>query len=72
MIKTYKLENLDCASCASKIERAVGKIKGVDFAAVNFLGQKLVVEAEEAKFAGLEGEILKACKKAEPDVKISL
>ena len=29
MKKVYKLEDLDCANCAAKMERAVAKIEGV-------------------------------------------
>ena len=41
----YLLKNLDCANCAAKIENSVKKIKGVDSATVNFMTQKLIIEA---------------------------
>ena len=46
MKKVYKLQNLDCAVCATKMEKAVGKLDGVQNASVNFLAQRMTVEAE--------------------------
>ena len=70
MKKLYKLEDLDCAHCASKIEEAVGKIEGVARSSVTFLTQKLEIEVEEDKAAGVTKEIKKIVKKLEPDVEV--
>ena len=43
MTKTFRLKNLDCANCAAKLERAVGKLDGVTSASINFLDRKSVV-----------------------------
>ena len=68
MKKSFKLEGLDCATCASKIEHAVKGIEGVTSASVNFLTTKMVIEGEESLF----DEIVKAAnaivKRLEPDV----
>lgn len=65
MKKVYTLEGLDCAVCAQKIEDAVRKVPGVSAARVNFILQKLTVEAgsdagkdvfENAKLAALKAE----------------
>ena len=48
MKKIYKLEELDCANCAAKMEAAINKIEGVEKASVSFMTQKLIIEAEEA------------------------
>ena len=45
MKKVYKLQDLDCANCAAKIEDAIGKIAGVEKASVSFLSQKMTIEA---------------------------
>ena len=45
MKKTIKLLDLDCGHCADKIQNAVKKIDGVTSVSVNFLGQKMVLEA---------------------------
>lgn len=72
MTKTFKMEDLDCANCAAKMERAIVKIDGVTSARVNFMGQRLTVEAEESIFDGVMKEVVKACKKVEPDCRIIL
>ncbi len=70
MKKTYILEDLDCAHCASLIEEKVGKLEGVLESKVTLLTQKLVVEVSEDKAAGLLKEIRKIVKKLEPDVEV--
>ena len=70
MKKVVRLENLDCANCAAKMERAINKIDGVEAASVNFLTQRLAVEADESRFEEIMDEIAKACRKVEPDCKI--
>ena len=50
MKKTFKLSDLDCAHCAAKIEGAVKKISGVTNVEVNFLSQKMVLEAADDRF----------------------
>ena len=70
MKKVYKLQDFDCANCAAKMERAINKIDGVERASVNFLTQRLAVEADESRFEEIMDEIAKACRKVEPDCKI--
>ena len=41
MKKVYKMQDLDCANCAAKMEREISKIDGVVKASVNFMTQKL-------------------------------
>ena len=71
MIKTYILEDLDCAHCAGKIEEAVGKLDGVKKSTCTLLTQKLVVDVEDDKAASLTAEVKKIVKKYEPDVQES-
>ncbi len=72
MKKVFKTEDLDCANCATKMERAIAKISGVTFANVNFMAQKLTVEADDAIFDDVMKEVVKVCKKIEPDCRIIL
>ena len=72
MRKTYKLIDLDCANCAAKMETAIQKIDGVTEASVSFLTQKLTVEAEDGRFEEIMKQVVKACKKVEPDCVIKL
>lgn len=72
MTKHYKLIDLDCANCAAKMENAIKKIDGVNDATVSFMTQRLTVDAEESRFDEIMKEIVKACRKVEPDCTIKL
>ena len=67
MKKTYMLEDLDCANCAAKMEEAISKIDGVTYARVSYLAQKLTLDADDARFDAIVQEVVKVCKKVEPD-----
>ena len=67
MKKTFKMIDLDCANCAAKMENAIKKIDGVSDASVSFMTQKLTVEAEDSRFEAVMDEIVRVCKKVEPD-----
>ena len=72
MKKNFKLTDLDCANCAAKMENAIKKIDGVNDAAVSFLSQRLTVDAEDSRFDEIMKQIVKTCKKVEPDCTIKL
>lgn len=67
MKKTFQMEDLDCANCAAKMEEAIKKIDGVTSATVNFMTQKLTLEAEDSRFDEIAKEAAKVCRKVEPD-----
>ena len=67
MKKQFKLLDLDCASCAAKMEQAIRKLDGVHGATVSFLAQKLTLDADDARFDAIVQEVVKVCKKVEPD-----
>ena len=70
MKKTYKID-VDCANCANKMEDAAKKTAGVKDATVSFMTQKMKVEfAEGAEQKKVMNDVLKACKKVEPDCEI--
>ena len=72
MKKTYKIE-VDCANCANLMEEAARKTGGVASATVNCMTQKMIVEFEEGQDAkAVMKDVLKACKKVEPDCEIEL
>ena len=56
MKKTIKLLDLDCGHCADKIQNAVKKIDGVTSVSVNFLGQKMVLEAPDDQVEAVQTE----------------
>ncbi|NTK42380.1 cadmium-translocating P-type ATPase [Enterococcus faecium] len=70
-MKSYRLEGLDCANCAMKIEKGVQKINGVKEATVNFTSGRLTIDAEEDHLATIEQETKKVVKELEPDVKVT-
>ncbi|MDE6618567.1 MAG: heavy-metal-associated domain-containing protein [Clostridiales bacterium] len=72
MKKVYKLQDLDCANCAAKMERAIAKIDGVTSASISFMSQRLTIEADDARFDDIMKEAVKVCKKVEPDCRIIL
>ncbi|MBI2638321.1 heavy metal translocating P-type ATPase [Candidatus Peregrinibacteria bacterium] len=47
--EVFPIHGMHCASCASKIERAVGRIAGVKSAQVNFASETLLAEFDETK-----------------------
>ena len=67
MKKIIKLENLDCANCATNMENAINKVEGVENATVNFMTQKIKLELDEKNYDTIMKEIKKVCKKVEPD-----
>lgn len=70
MKKAFKLEDLDCANCAAKMERSIAKIDGVQSVNVSFIAQKMTIEADDEKFEEIMDQVVKTCKKVEPDCKI--
>ena len=70
MKKKFKLKDLDCANCAAKMEDGIKKIDGVTSASVSFMTQKLVIEADDARFDEIMKEVVAVCAKVEPDCKI--
>lgn len=73
MKKTFEMEELDCAHCASKMETAIGAIDGVTSASINFFAQKLTIEfADGADEKRIMKEAQKACKKVDSACRILL
>ena len=72
MKKTFKLEDLDCANCAAKMENHIQKIDGVISASVSFMAQKLLLEVDDDKFDAVLKDAVKVAKKVEPDFEIEL
>ena len=72
MKKKFKLQDLDCANCAAKMEEAIKKIDGVNDASVNFMMQKMTIYADDSKFDDIMKEVVTVCAKVEPDCKILL
>ena len=70
MKKKFKLQDLDCAHCAAKMEEAIKKIPGVNDASVSFMNQKMTISAEDEKFDEIMQKVVSTCAKVEPDCRI--
>ena len=70
MKKTFKLIDLDCANSAAKMEAAIKKLDGVTDASVNFMTQKLTIEADDGRFDEVVKMAVDCVKKVEPDCKV--
>lgn len=70
MKKVYKLEDLDCANCAAKMERAVARIDGVSSVSISFMSQRMSIEADENRFDEIMDQVAKTCRKVDPDCRI--
>ena len=72
MKKMYMPEGLHCANCAAKMEEAIKRIEGVTYARVSYLAQKLTLEADDAVYDAVLAEVVRTCKRIEPDCTILL
>ena len=72
MKKTFKLEDLDCANCAAKMEAAIKKLDGVKDCSVSFMTQKMSIEAEDDRFDEVVKAAVKCIAKVEPDCRVIL
>ena len=72
MKKTFKLDEIDCANCALKLEDALRKVDGVQDVKVNFLSQKLTLAAADDDFDSVLKQVVKTTRKVEQDCEIIL
>ena len=70
MKKVIRIENLDCANCAAKLERALQQIAGIEEASVSFMTQTIVIKGADANFEQILENVKTTIKKIEPDIAI--
>lgn len=63
-MEKYKLANLDCPSCAAKIETALSKLQGVKFVTINFANSTLTIDTDNLE------KVKAKIKEIEPEVEI--
>ncbi|MFN3693722.1 MAG: heavy metal translocating P-type ATPase, partial [Ignavibacterium sp.] len=63
-MKKYQLKNIDCASCAAKIEDELSKMPEVKFVSVNFANSTMQIDAPDIE------EVKQKIKEIEPEVEI--
>ncbi len=72
MTKTYRMEDLDCANCARRMEDAIRKIEGVTEIHVNFLTQKMILTADDACFEEIAALAAKTCRRIDAGCRVIL
>ena len=68
MKKVFKLEGLDCAHCAAKIEEKVSKLEGVTSVVINFMTTKMTLESVDENIGDIVEKVKKLINEVEPDV----
>ena len=63
-MEKYKLKNMDCASCAAKIEDGVAKLEEVKFVSVNFANSSITIDTDDFQ------KVKKKINELEPEVEI--
>ena len=70
MRKSFKMEDLECAHCAAKMEADISKLEGVNNASISFMTAKLVLDAQDDLFDQILDQAQAICRKYEPDCTI--
>ncbi|WP_427171511.1 heavy-metal-associated domain-containing protein [Fusobacterium nucleatum] len=68
MKKVFKLEGLDCAHCAAKIEERISKLEGVKSVVINFMTTKMTLESVDDNIGEVVEKVKKLINEVEPDV----
>ena len=72
MRKIYKLDELDCALCGEKMQKAILDLLGVKDCTVSYITQKMTIEYEDnINEDDLYNKIKKICHKIVPDCQIN-
>jgi copper chaperone CopZ len=69
MKKAYKIE-VDCPTCAAKLEKCAKGVNGVQDATVNMMTNKLTITAEADQQKDIISTIIEQMKKIDDDVVI--
>ena len=72
MKKQFKLDEIDCANCARELQDKLAKLESVKSVSVNFMTQKLTLEADDAEFDEVLNRVVELTADAEPDCEIIL
>ena len=72
MKKVFALQDLECAHCAARMEDGIRALAGVREVSVNFLTQRLMLDADDAVFEKVLKDAVKICRRIEPDCRIVL
>ncbi|MBQ3546553.1 MAG: heavy-metal-associated domain-containing protein [Lachnospiraceae bacterium] len=70
MKRVFKIEDVDCANCAAKMERMAAKLDGVNKVSINFMAQRITIDAVDERFNDVVDEIEKVMKKVDKEAHI--
>ncbi len=70
MRKSFKLDEIDCANCARKLQDELAALDGVDAVSVNFMTQKLTLTAADERFDEVLERVVALTARIEPDCEI--
>ena len=70
MKKVFKMQDLDCANCAAKMERAISQLDGVQKVSISFLAQKMTLEADDARFDEIVKQAVTCVKKVDAECEV--
>ena len=70
MKSKFKINGLDCANCASQLEKEIKKIQGIESVNISFMAQKMEIEYDGTKKEEIVQNVKKIIRKEEPDVTI--
>jgi len=68
--RTYRIENLDCAACAAKLEKTISKQPGVEQVSLNYLGKQLTIETTQAEKPSFWKSLEETISNEERDVRL--
>lgn len=68
MKSKFKIKGLDCANCASQLERLIQKIDGIENANISFMTERMEIECDDTRKEEIMQKLKKVIKKEEPDV----
>ena len=71
MKSKFKIQGLDCANCAARLEREIQEVDGVESVNINFMTEKMVIEYDENNGEELIKKIIKFIRKEAPDVTLT-
>lgn len=66
MRKSFKLDEIDCANCARKLQDKIAEVEGVQAASVNFMTQKLTLQAADDDFDAVLDRVVARVAEVEP------
>ena len=70
MKKVLRMQDLECANCAAKMEDKIRRLDGVNSVTVSFLMQTMTLDADDAKWDSVVKQAAAICRKIEPDCRL--